>query len=245
MFSDFKYLSDQIFPEKYYEHLASFKWNDFLHVISILKEVLEKEVSCLNISPLDILNNNKQKLRVNKQDIEDLENKSLWVALLELMLLDCLKDNENFDDFEFIIDIDRLFKEYRIIYINSNKGWEANYEAIVTTNIEGLNDNGKVIVIVGCGSSAGTEALIPEQSLLEVVDSISNANGNYDNIDNALCNNPTRYPVIDWLSLHNQCLFSNRNEFEIYAPIRHKNENIKLLKQKYQPYLDAQGKENE
>jgi len=237
----FKYLSDQILPEKYYEHLADFEWNDFLHVINLLKTILKDQVENINISPLDILKNDIQNLKVNNQDIADLENKELWGALLELMILNSLKDNENYDDFELNTDINRLLKKYRIIYINSDKGWKANYEAIVTTKIENLDEDGKVIVIVGRGASLGVEAFIPKESLLHVVDSISNANGKYNDIDNALYNNPIRYPVIDWLSLHHQCLFVVGKEF---MSSRFRDDNIKLLKQKYQPYLDAQGHDN-
>lgn len=234
--SDFKYLIDQTFPKKYYEHLADFKWICFTHVVDILKKILMNQVGGIETSPLYILKNNLQYLEVNHQDESDLENIELWSALLELILLNSLIDNENYDEFKMKTDIEALFKEFRIIYINSTKNWEAHYESIITTNTDGLNDNGKIILVTGC--SPMSEAVISADDVQEVIDNISHVSED-GYIDNALRISQKKYPIIHWISLHNQCIFSKMDQFKEYKSISARNENIKLLKQQYQSYLNT------
>ena len=232
--SSFKHLQDTIFPQRYYEHLADFKWQDFSHVLDILKRLVEDGVDDITLSPEKILKENQQALKVKNQHLSTLESETLWSAILELIVMKSIVDIDNLDDLGLASDVYYLFNDFRFVYIDTNKGWEAHYEEIITINTDTLNDDGKIILIIGGDRLA--DAIIDQDEIEEVIDNISNANPS-EYIDNATRISEKKFPIIHWLSLHDKCIFQKRTSFSTWKSVRHATKNLDVLKTHYKPYL--------
>jgi len=234
--SSFKHLKDTIFPQSYYEHLATFKWKDFSHVIEILKRFVIEGADNILLSPEEILKENKQALMVKNQHLSVLDEEQLWSAVLELIVMKSILDIDNLNELELVSDVNYLFNEFRFVYLDTDKGWESHYEEIMTINTDSLNDDGKIILIIG--GDKVPDVIIDQEDIEEVIDNISNANSSYY-IDNATRINEKKFPIIHWLSLHDKCIFQTRSCFKEFKSIRHSVKNLEVLKEHYKPYLNG------
>jgi len=144
-------------------------------------------------------------------------------------------DVDDLNELELTSDVNYLFNDFRFVYLDTDKGWEAHYEEIMTINTDTLNDDGKIILIVG--GDRLTKAIISQEDIEEVIDNISNANSN-EYIDNATRISDKKFPIIHWLSLHDECIFQKRASYSEWKSARHSVKNLEVLKQHYEPYLN-------
>ncbi|NQZ07788.1 MAG: trypsin-like peptidase domain-containing protein [Algicola sp.] len=231
---DFALLTDKVFPEAYYEHLAQFKWSNFIHVVDILKELVNKIAIEIAISPNDILENNLPHFKVGARGLSTLEDTKLWSSMLELLAIITIVESNDLTGIASSLDITRMLESFRFVYIDTDKNWEAHYEEIVTVNTDHLNENGKIILILG--RQRISPATIDQDAITEAIENISRpTTGEF--IDNAIRISENRYPVIHWLSLHDQCIFQQADSFKEFSSIFRKSKNVELLKQNYMPHL--------
>jgi len=238
--TNFKQLCEHVFPVNYYEHLADFQRKDIDRVVGLIKRDSECVAKLIESTPLDILTRYRSQLEVTKRDKSELENEALWCALLELVVLTSITKRIKSDEIDISTLFDGLFEECRVIYIDSDKHWKTCYEEILTSSTSHLNSNGKIILIMGSEPMVG--GIIPAEDIGEYVENISSAYAQ-DAIDNARRFSEKKFPIIHWVSLHDQCIFSQRDDFKQYNSILQDDEdnNRLLLKKKYQPYLLPQG----
>jgi hypothetical protein len=229
---DFALLTDKVFPPAYYEHILDFKWPKFTPVVDVLKECVKKIAIGLTVSPNDILTNYLPHFKVGLQDLSTLEDTKLWSSILELLAIIAIVESSDFPMAESKPDLAKVFEHFRFVYIDTDKTWEAHYEEIVTVNTDQLNDDGKIILIMG--RQPMSSARIDQDEVEEVINNISRPA--FDGaIDNAIRISANKYPVIHWLSLHDQCIFQKANSFK---PAVRRNQNLALLKENYMPYFN-------
>jgi hypothetical protein len=231
---DFALLTDEVFPPAYYDHLAQFKWSKFIHVVDILKEHVNKIAIEIAMSPNDILENNLPHFKVGARGLSTLEDTKLWSSILELLAIITLVESNDLPRIASSLNITRMLEGFRFVYIDTDKNWEAHYEEIVTVNTDHLNENGKIILILG--QQRISPATIDQDAITEAIENISRpTTGEF--IDNAIRISENRYPVIHWLSLHDQCIFQQADSFKEFSSILRKSKNVELLKQNYMPHL--------
>ncbi len=237
--SCFTKLQDEVFSlDK--QGVMPFDVAKFDAVISFLKIEVSKSAGSVTHTPLEILKNNLEKFIVNGRNASELENKEFWVSLLELIALDILCKDLEVVSLEWESYFNEFFKEYRVIYIETEKDWKDYFQNILTTNTDGLSDKGKIILLVGKGPLPHYQ--FSQEIIDTCIENISNVDGQ-GGIDNAL-RIQRHFPVIHLVSLHNHCIFSNVDIFSDINSISKQPENLSFLKQHYRPILCENGEEH-
>jgi len=226
---DFKYLSDHIFLMK---HCVNPRNLD--GVKELLTYLANKKLSSADISPIKILEKFEAKLAVYKSNKPELEEANLWIAILELLVLNSLMNSASEWTEEHLRN---LFKFFRLVYIKSNDGWKHELDKIVFTNTDGLVSGGKMIVIIG-GDLPSTP-IISNDFIGKAVPDISMANAE-EAIDNPFHSRIISgdITVIHWLKLHKVCIEDKEFEFKELNLMTQKQDIIRALNDTYSIYFN-------
>lgn len=224
--ADFKHLHKNIFQLRDCVNPAN-----FFEVQSFLYQIANKNFQTTNIKPYDILNKLKERLVVHQRNNSELEEKELWIAILELLVITKLVDSiEQWNE----IYIRSLFKSYRFIYINSQKGWKSHLQDIVSTNTEGLDPDGKVLLIIG--GNLPNDPVIPLSFIKKCIPDISKGL-DAEAIDNVRHTISDDITIIHWLKLHEKCIADKELDYKDLNLIEHENDIRNMLKNDYTVYL--------
>ncbi|KTF14782.1 ABC-three component system protein [Pseudoalteromonas sp. H105] len=162
-------------------------------------------------SPNEILSELKEFLLVPKRNAEELINEKLWVALLEIVIIKHLIEEET----ERAIDIKYLreiFDSVRVIFINSENTWKRFVPNILCTDFSNLKQNGiALLVLIG-------DKYWPEDPILKI-DHFRNAQPDITrglNCDFHLIDTVDKSPVltgavkvVHLAKLHDKCYVDN------------------------------------
>jgi len=226
--SGFKYLNKNIFDLNDCVNQVNIS-----HVKNFLNNIFENKTKETIITPCDILSKFKQNLKVYRRSDSELEGEPLWIAVLELLVLtDLLGSSEKWNE----AHIDTLFKSFRFIFINSSNGWKRHLQEILSTPTEGLNSDGRILVIVG--GDLPVSPLIPEefitQSLADITRGITD-----ETIANVKLTIGSDISIIHWVKLHNECISDREFEYKALNLVEHQEEIHKMLSGDYSRYLKS------
>jgi len=226
---DFKYLSDKIFPLR-----NCVNPTNLTSVKELLTHLANKKLNSANITPIKILEKFESKLLVYKSNKSELEEANLWVAILELLVLNSLIDASNQWTEEHLKN---LFETFRLVYIKSNYGWKGELDKIFFTSTEGVVSGGKMIVIIG-GDLPSTP-IISKEFIKKAVPDISNANSE-EAIDNPFHSRIISgdITIIHWLKLHQECIEDKEFDFKELNLMTDKEDIIRVLDENYSIYFN-------
>ena len=167
----------------------------------------------------------------------------MWTTFLEFLIIveGIWQHENNGEDLVWNSEyVAKLFKNYRIIYIKSSKSWRQLIHFIFGTNTDGLNPNGKIILITHGEKPSTPDGITEKQN--RIVPFITNALADQPeaitNASNKLNNN---IPIIHLLKLHDESIVDNELELKDLNMIQHKDEILGLVINNYQKYLGCEN----
>ncbi|WP_444926935.1 ABC-three component system protein [Microbulbifer sp. TRSA002] len=201
-----------------------------------LQSLAEKYVSAGICSPLDIINSLRSHLKVHNRKTSELENKKLWIALLEIIVIKHLIDSVKDETKWTVSDVKYLFNSVRFIFINSTKSWKRHLEEIICTNLDHLNDDGiALLVLIGEQDLPEDPVLDPEIFRNAEPDISNGLDGSAELIDLAenspICSGDIK--IIHFAKLHSKCLVAD--EFKLKN--LNSNDALQHITQNYSKYI--------
>ena len=225
--SNFKHLNKSIF------NLNDCVNQDHIcHVKNFLSQICESNTKETNITPCDMLNKFKQYLKVYHRCDSELEEEQLWIAILELLVLaDLLDSPEEWNESY----IRTLFQSFRFIFIHSNNGWKQHLQEILSTSTEGLNPDGKILLIIG-GALPKDSPIIPKkiinQSLKDITKGVTQ-----ETIANVRLKISGDTSIIHWGKLHDECILDREFDYKDFNLVEHQENIRQMLSDDYRRYL--------
>ena len=205
--------------------------NNLQSVTGLLTDnAAEKLLNC-DITPNDILHLFEEQLRVHQQNSSELEKKGLWIAFLELISIIDTIAPQNTWNIDFI---KLLFKFYRIIYIDSNKGWKCHLPTVYSTKVNGLKPNGRILLVTGGEKPDSPDALsvLHEKALPNIFNALQG-----EAIDNARHTFQNKIPIIHLPKLHDVCIVNKEWEYAGLNRVMHGQDIVKMLTEDYDKFL--------
>lgn len=210
--------------------------SNLIEIIAILHKNISNKISNSVLSPIKILDDFQDRLIAYRQKHIELEEKQLWVAFLEFVVVQLIINApDHFNDGWEVAYLNKIFHSYRFIYTNSAKSYKSLYrKLIVTSNTSHLKTNGKIILV-----ASGHMPSEPDSITHKIKGTLSDISiGLSDSgIANVQKNRSKEYPIIHWSKLNDKCLADREFEYKKLNRIEHENEMIEMLKQDYETYL--------
>jgi len=229
--SNFSHLTDDAFSTVCTEDEGS-----LIEIIAILHENISKIVSISALSPIKILNNFQDRLMAYRQKHIELEEKQLWIAFLEFMVIQLIINApEHFNDGWEDEYLNEIFNSYRFIYTNSAKSYKNLYrKLIVTSNTSYLKKNGKIILVASGQMPSEPDSITHKirGTLRDISIGLSEPG-----IANVRNNISKEYPIIHWPKLNDKCLADREFEYKVLNRIENERKMIEMLKLDYDAYL--------
>lgn len=227
--ADFNCLTNQIFLLK-----NCVNPTNLTSVKGLLTHLANEKLNSADIIPIKILEKFESKLLVYKSNKSELEEANLWIAILELLVLNSLIASSNQWTEEHLRG---LFKLFRLVYIKSNDGWKHELDKIVFTSTEGVVAGGKMIVIIG--GDLPRDPIISKDFIKQAVPDISIANV-AEAIDNPFHSRIISgdITIIHWLKLHQECIEDKEFYFKKLDLMTDKEDIIRVLNENYSIYFN-------
>jgi hypothetical protein len=227
--SDFKYVQDDIFI---FENC--FDLSRLQSITELLNYHTSKKLINCSIKPIEILQLFKDNLKVYRQCDSELEKKGLWVAFLELLAIEAILNPLETWNADYIKS---LFKSYRIIYIDSTRGWKAHLEKVLSTNTSSLKPNGKILLVTG-GVWPNSPDVLSELNAAVIPNIFSGLSG--EAIDNAQRTYTNKTAIIHLPKLHNSCIEEKEWDYAELNRVMHESEMTDMLRTDYSKYLQTE-----
>jgi len=229
--SNFRHLTVSAFSSVYTEDEGS-----LIEIIAILHERISEKIYDSTLTPIKILDNFQGRLISYRQKHIELEERELWVAFLEFMVIQLIINApDNFNDGWEGEYLNKIFNSYRFIYTNSAKSYRSLYRThIVTSHTDHLKANGKIILVAN-----GQMPPEPDSITHKIKGTVKDISIGLDRsgIANVQKNRSKEYPIIHWPKLNDKCLAEREFEYAKLNRIEYEDEMIEMLKHGYDVYL--------
>jgi|GEM_PF-5588531 len=228
--SNFSHITDDAFSTVY----AATTYEDSLsEIITILHETISEKIHDSALSPLKILNDFQSQLITYRQTQIELEERALWVAFLEFMVIQLIVNSpDNFNDGWESKYLNKIFNSYRFIYTNLAKNYRSLYRThIAMSHTDHLKSNAKIILVAN-GDMPPEPDSIKHTTVKDISIGLSK-----DGIANVRNNKDKKFPIIHWRKLNDTCLAGKEPEYIELNRIDNEDEMIDILKQGYSAYL--------
>ncbi|MFT5727717.1 MAG: hypothetical protein ACI8PB_001858 [Desulforhopalus sp.] len=178
-----------------------------------------------------------EKLLAYRQEHQELQHVRLWIWFLEFLIVQLIiQPPMSFTEGWEVSYFDEIFNSYRFIFSSKPVGYKHFYRDIFlqTSGLHSLRDESKIILLND--GEQPPNPILDKEKLNRHNPDISQASD--ENIARVVrFNKKIQNNVIHWRKLNNDCLFESEDEFENLNAIDHEQEIVKLLKEKYAPYL--------
>ncbi|MCD9464533.1 hypothetical protein CJF25_16335 [Photobacterium phosphoreum] len=240
-------IRDKCLPELKPVYLTNFKFckNDIFNSLDLdstnnldcvrqtLRALIEEQkITVSTITPEKILDTFEDQILSCRQLNCELEEQSLWIWFLEFIAIQLVISPPDFtvDSWESKY-LDYIFDSYRFVYSSNEIGHRSLYRKLVLpTDLSSLKEKSKIMLLVN-----GT---LPKTPLLPrtTVGNISNGLSESD-ISTVRTNSKRSNEIVHWNRLNDECLSESEIEFSSLNIFDNEDQIIKMLKDKYTPYL--------
>lgn len=179
------------------------------------------------LTPTIIKNHFKKRLLVRNEKETSLNNKGLWIAWLELLII--LKIIGKYPQTEQ--DLDDIFNQYRIIYSSSKEDWCTLIEDILCSDYKGLKENACIII---ANEAKPSKSMIKKGIIQNIAWEIS---PNQMNIDDGENRSMEQFKHIHLYAFQEQCIIEKEEEYTVFNN-RNRNELLQKLKQEYENVIN-------
>jgi hypothetical protein len=213
----FKYLKNQVMK-------LEGCFCDIKYTKRFLQDITD-DISNNPLTPQMIKNHLKERLLMKEENESSLNNKGLWIAWLEmLIILKVVGLNPTSEQ-----ELNNVFNQYRIIYSSSKDDWSNLIQDILRSDYKGLNENACIIVanetkpskwVIGKGLIQNIAQQIPKNEM---------------NIDVGVSPSLHNFKHVHLYAFQRDCIvdkeeeyirFNNSNEEELLLKLKQEYENI-------------------
>ncbi len=233
--NDFKYLSGGMFPLSYYQHILPFERDKFAPLLNWVKTHCNRNLQNFSLTPLQILSDFDRYLCIDGRNSIELEDKVCWERYLEFLTLVSIANDKNFEE----LNPEDLFNEFRVVYLRSCEPWTVHFEEVLTVDTSSLSGNGKILLFFN--DVKGENAVIPKDQVDSCITNIFGARSDTGAIDAAETIRKKGHTLIHWASLHDENIFSQRNELQ---DIKEPETGLVKVRELYRQYLEFQERLN-
>ena len=177
--------------------------------------------------PYKFMEKHNDNLIVNNEHDSAMQDKELWVAYLEFLIISLVLDETSTIDESYLSTLER---KRRIIYSRSNKNWVRQLSDILKLAKTLLDENGTIIVNAP-NHNGNPPVSPPEEALNNVIDDISSVPTGVDafQIDNTNEDIYKTFTVVHHGALLDKCVVESEYDFGSNRP----SEQLNLFKRKY------------
>jgi hypothetical protein len=231
---DFKPLSAGMFPRSYYQHIVQFEHAKFEPLLNWVKAHCNRNLVNFSTTPLQIISDFERQLSVDGRNSIELEDKACWEKFLEFLTLISIVNDKEFEE----LKPDELFNEFKVVYLRSSKPWTEHFSEVLTVDTSALAENGKILLFFN--DVKGESAVIPKDLVDSCITNISGARTDFGAIDAAETIQKKGHTLIHWASLHDENIFSQREELK---DLTGSEKGLVKVKELYSQYLEFQRAE--
>lgn len=200
----FSRVRDNIFEFNVYkeQNVADLK----VALLSFADELISKGIT----PPHKIMEQYDSQLLVDPINTRILENKELWIAFLEFLVISALLDNVPATDEVYIKNTER---KRRLLYSDDGTNWMRRLEEILKIARRLLDKDGTLII---ASPETAADVLPTEFRLKDVISNISVVpnQGPLDSIDNVEASIYSSYRVAHLEGLRKRCVVDNEDEYK-------------------------------
>ncbi|PLC57361.1 ABC-three component system protein [Photobacterium carnosum] len=189
--------------------------------------------SC-EITPFNILTHHNDILDFIGCSSSDKQNEKIWIAFLEFLYVNNLLERKEIWDCDLI---EYLKSNFKLIYINSDKGYKHHLHNILSANVEHLKEKGKLLII-----DFGQMPPKPDTLNLyrdKIPNNVANAIDE-ESITNALYIMKKSISIIHLPKLHEHCIVDKELQFEQLNRITDREKILKIIRDGYLEFLSME-----
>ncbi|MCO6359150.1 ABC-three component system protein [Roseivirga pacifica] len=220
----FYLLNFEFLQEEAFNLDASFNQQNIEYTKNFLRWKCE-EVINNELTPIGIKNLFEERLLIDQNCSEELENKVVWLLWLEFLTI----LNISQDKIHTVEDLSGLFNNYRLLFSSAQHDWCYEIDKIMYADFKGLKKQGLVVVAMETPPADG-ESFIIDNTIPQIANTRNSANRSLLKIDDGV-----KHPFEDFKFVHID-FFKGKSiikRHQEYAEINSDEELLIKLKQVY------------